>query len=168
MSTLDLILNLINLCFAWLKLYLGIKETKIDSREIIDLLRNSIGIEATNIETSDRIYYTTDIETWKKIFDIEWIKKRVWTERFDCDKFSRIEVGHILEAYDLNSIGEARGMAYNAETLEAIEEHSFNIFWDNVKNVYIQEPQTGKLVLFEKGKPLRIDNILYGIRKINI
>ncbi len=169
MTQLDLILGLIQIGFTWLRNFINLKETVIDSRDVVELLRTSLNIDASLIEISDRQYFTTTIETWKKIIAIDWVKLRKYvTERFDCDKFSRVFIGHIIEIYGLNSVGEARGVTINATTGEFVGDHSFIIFIDSLKNIYLQEPQTGEILFFEKGEPLQIGNLLYGFRKINI
>lgn len=163
MSFLDIILNLIQICYQFLRNDLKIEETVFDSRDVFEKIRTNLFVWPENIELFDRKYYATKIETWTEIIERDWIKNRTYTERFDCDKYSRCFIAHCLEIYGLNSIGNIIG-----KIVGQTDDHSFIGFFDNNLKFYILEPQTGQFILLEEGKPVLIGENYYGFRKISL
>lgn len=163
MSFIQTILILIQVCYQALRFNLEIKETVFDSRDVFEKIRTKMYLWPENIEMADRKYYTTNLETWSEIIERDWIKNRTYTERFDCDKYSRCFIAHCLEIYGLNSIGLITG-----RIIGQVDEHSFTAFFDDNLDVYILEPQTGQFIKIENGKPVLIGENYYGFRKISL
>jgi hypothetical protein len=92
----------------------------------------------------DGTYYTTDLETFKKIIDWDWTDTRQYiSDVFDCDKFAIYFKSRIAIDYHINAIGVV---------LDYDSEHAYNILIIKDKDqVYwrIYEPQTDQIFTYE-------------------
>jgi hypothetical protein len=81
----------------------------------------------------DGTYYTTDIDTFKKIVDWDWTDTRKYlVDTFDCDKFAMYFKARQAIDFRLNSIGMV--IDYSAG-------HAYNI-------IIIKDPSTGKVTWY--------------------
>jgi len=99
----------------------------------------------------DRRYRVTTIDEWYKIIksdNLNEVKK--WKEDvFDCDNFAMAIVARVNEMYELNSIGIAIGTLKDAETMEMLGKHAYNVIAadvDGTVKLFILEPQTDEIV----------------------
>lgn len=108
---------------------------------------------ASGVNISDLSFSTTTQEDAKKFTN----ETRVWARRYakevnDCDNFSYALLGYWsdgLKSYPF-------GLAWSAN-------HSFNVFIDDKKQLWIVEPQTNKWMKIEEAKS---DKLYYPIRLV--
>lgn len=115
------------------------------------LLKQTIGCK---VKILDLYYRVVDLETWKKIIQSDTLNltKKWHKDVFDCDDFAIVFKAHVAEFYEINSVGVAIGRVYDANTLEFIGYHAYNVIIvrDDDCNVYLYEPQTDGLAKADK------------------
>ena len=171
MSNLELILNLLKICFIWLKKYVSAIETCFEKGQLNYVIQSKIAIHPNNVRFLDNKYWSASIEDWKKIIEIDWLKKVEYIkERFDCDDFSEALRTHVKEIYGLNCIGIAEGIIYDKDMnlIDKDESHRYCIIFDHNLSPYLVEPQSGQLVLYNKEKLPMINDRYYTINYIEL
>jgi hypothetical protein len=93
----------------------------------------------------DSYYYTTDLNTFKKIVEWDWTDTRKYIhDVFDCDKFAFYFKSRIAIDFHINAVGiildYSAGHAYNLVILK----HNSKVAW------YLYEPQTDDLFTYEQ------------------
>ena len=93
----------------------------------------------------DLTYYTTDIDTFKKIVGWDWSDTRKYiSETFDCDKFAMYFKSRVAIDFGINAVGVV--LDYSAE-------HAYNLVilkeGDGIR-WYLYEPQNDKLFTYDQ------------------
>ena len=114
--------------------------------------------------TLDRKYKILTLDKWKEIIESDTLNEtKKWKKDvFDCDNFALVFSAHCAEFYEVNSAGIAVGAIYDANTLEKVGKHAYNIL--AVKEgdqlvLYLYEPQTDGLTV--AGKKTKLGNWIY-------
>jgi hypothetical protein len=92
----------------------------------------------------DGVYYTVDLETFRKIIDWDWTDTRRYVlDKFDCDKFAIYFKSRMAIDFGVNAVGVvldySAGHAYNLVILR-----NEKVDW------FLYEPQTDALFRFEE------------------
>jgi len=102
---------------------------------------------------SDEIFSTTSKEEASKFSEETAVQFRTWVaENHDCDNFSFALQGY----WSKGLYSFPFGIAWSSS-------HAFNIFIDNLKQIWIVEPQTNKWLTLEEAKS---NKLYYPIRFI--
>lgn len=168
MSNLEFILNLRKIIFLWFKKYVSAIESSFERGQLNYVIQLKIPIHPNYVKFLDNTYWSTDKEHWKEILDIDWLKTIEYIkERFDCDDFAEALRTHVKEIYGLNCIALVQGKTFDLDMKET-GDHRFNIIFDQDLEVYIVEPQSGQMVLYNKEKLTKINDIYYTINYIEL
>ena len=103
----------------------------------------------------DGTYYTTDLDTWRKIIEWDWSDTRRYViDRFDCNSFAMYFKTRVALDFGLNAV---------AVVLDYSAGHAYNIivFYSKSASRFswlLYEPQTDALFRFEER-----DRSLYGM-----
>jgi len=92
----------------------------------------------------DGTYYTTDLDTFKKIIEWDWTDTRKYlAETMDCDKFAMYFKSRMAIDFHINAIGVildySAGHAYNLVILKDAQEVKY----------YLVEPQNDSIFTYE-------------------
>jgi len=92
----------------------------------------------------DGIYYTTDLETFKRIIEWDWTDTRKYLDDvFDCDKFAMYFKSRMAIDFHINAIGIV---------LDNSSEHAYNlVILKDAQGVkyYLYEPQKDSIFTYE-------------------
>jgi hypothetical protein len=103
-------------------------------------LKGILSKYSPNVFISDNEFKVTDLSECKKFIESTKVQYKKWVkENHDCDNFSFELMGYFSESMYSYVFGIAWSNA-----------HAFNFFVDETKQLYIVEPQTGKLIKIEE------------------
>ena len=135
-----------------LRHFLRVEGEWVDYKQITVATVTQIGAVAT---TLDKRYKVLTLDKWKEIIKTDTLNEtKKWKKDvFDCDNFALVFSAHCAEFHEVNSAGIAVGTIYDANTLNKIGKHAYNIL--AVKEgdqlvLYLYEPQTDGLTVASK------------------
>jgi len=132
--------SLIRLGQAILVVSIGVRYHVFPYQEMIKLF------EPTGLIYFDLKYQTTDIETFRKIIELDWLNRKPYLKDiFDCDDYALAFKVHLSEIYRINAIAVVVGEVRDTKTGQVIGYHGYNRIIDKDKKVWLFEPQTDKL-----------------------
>ena len=104
------------------------------------------------------------LDEWNQIIQSDTLNvaKKWKKDVFDCDNFAIAFSAHCAEYYEVNSAGIAVGKVRDADTLEEVGKHAYNILAvkENEELVlYLYEPQTDGLA--KAGRQVKLDSWIY-------
>ena len=146
--------------------FIGIDGEWVSSFYLEGLVHENIGCKVIFL---DGRYKVPTIDVWRKIIKADILDKvKKWREDvFDCDNFALVFSAHCAEFYGVNTAGIALGNVYDANTLELVGYHAYNVLVakeDGKIVLYIYEPQTDGLA--KASKKTRLGDWIYETEKI--
>jgi hypothetical protein len=110
----------------------AVQLTEDEVQNVINDLRSKTGLQGWL--RLDGIYYTTDLDTFKKIIEWDWTDTRKYIlDVFDCDRFAMYFKSRMAIDFHINAIGVV---------LDYSSEHAYNL-------VILKDAQGVKWLLYE-------------------
>jgi hypothetical protein len=135
-----------NMLYEWYVPPFNVSKVSLSENDLLNVisdLKSKGGLEGWL--RLDLTYYTTDIDTFKKIVGWDWADTRKYiSETFDCDKFSMYFKSRVAIDFGINSVGVV--LDYSAE-------HAYNLVilkeGDGIR-WYLYEPQNDNLFTYDQ------------------
>jgi len=160
--TLEKICEILIRVLKWiLKRFLRVSGDWADWRQLQVAVVSQLGAAAI---TLDEKYKVLTLDEWNQIIQSDTLNvaKKWKKDVFDCDNFAIAFSAHCAEYYEVNSAGIAVGKVRDADTLEEVGKHAYNILAvkENEELVlYLYEPQTDGLA--KAGRQVKLDSWIY-------
>jgi len=112
----------------------------------------------------DSRYKVLTLDEWERIIQSDVLDStKEWKKDvFDCDNFAIAFSAHCAEYYEVNSAGIAIGTVRDADTLEEVGKHAYNILAVKENDelvLYLYEPQTDGLA--KASRQVKLGNWVY-------
>lgn len=160
--TLEKICEILIRVLKWiLKYFLRVSGDWADWRQLQVAVASQLGAAAI---TLDERYKVLTLDKWCQIIESDTLNVvRKWKKDvFDCDNFAIAFSAHCAEYYEVNSAGIAIGTVRDADTLEKVGKHAYNILAvkeDEELVLYLYEPQTDGLA--KAGRQVKLGSWIY-------
>jgi hypothetical protein len=144
-STIMEVVDLVSKLYGWYVPPFTINTAALSEQElqnVINDLQSKGGMKGWL--RLDGTYYTTDMETFKKVVEWDWTDTRKYVlNRFDCDKFAMYFKSRMAVDFHINAIGVildySAGHAYNLVILKDSQGVRYYLF----------EPQNDSIFTYE-------------------
>ena len=144
-----------------LKHFLRVSGDWADWRQLQVAVASQLGAAAI---TLDEKYKVLTLDEWSQIVQSDTLNvvKKWKKDVFDCDNFAIAFSAHCAEYYEVNSAGIAIGTVRDADTLEEVGKHAYNILAVKENDelvLYLYEPQTDGLA--KAGRQVKLGSWVY-------